>query len=142
MTKTRSFAKIAPALLLAAACLTGCAGYRYGAEIDVSNAPPPPRLYFTARPHYEVVSGVYVVDHDFYDADCDVFGYSGSWYAYSGGYWYRARSYNGPYVAIEIQSVPDRIFAVPENRWKHHPHGGPPGQMKKQHRGRGYDWES
>ncbi|MGE5175360.1 MAG: hypothetical protein ACM3JJ_03215, partial [Hyphomicrobiales bacterium] len=122
---------------------SGCAGYRYGAEVEVSNAPPPPRLVFHARPHYDVVRGVYIVDHDAYDADCDVFGYGGSWYAYSDGYWYRARSYDGPYAVIRVSSVPDRIFEVPEGRWKHHPHGGPPGQMKKQRdRHHGYDWES
>lgn len=136
---------LAAALMVAAGALaSGCAGYRYGAEVEVSNAPPPPRIYFSSRPHYDVVYGVYVVDHGEYDDDCDVFGYGGSWYAYTGGFWYRAQSYNGPYAVISVSSVPERIFRVPPGRWKHHPHGGPPGQTKKRTRehDRGYDWES
>jgi hypothetical protein len=72
------------------------------------------------------------------DYDCDVFQYGSYWYVYSDSYWYRARSYQGPFVAIAFESVPRRVMSVPEQHWKHHPHGGPPGQMKK----RGRYWNS
>lgn len=137
-------ARHAIAMLLGVAALSigGCAGYRYGAEVEVSNAPPP-RIYFQERPRYDVVRGVYVIDPDAYGLDCDVFSFEGYWYAYSGQIWYRARSYNGPYVEISVERVPDRIFEVPAGRWKHHPLGGPPGQRKKEERHRDrYDWES
>ena len=144
LRKAPSVLAIAILAGLASLALSGCAGYRYGAEVEIGNAPPPPHLSFHSRPHYSVVSGVYVVDHDDFDADCDVFQYGGTWYAYYEGYWYRARTYNGPYAVVQIQSVPERIFRVPAGRWKHNPHGGPPGQQKKRDRdrGRGYDWES
>jgi hypothetical protein len=119
-------------LFLGALITSGCATpYYYGAEVNISSAPPPPPLHFGARPHYSVVHGVWVIDRRAYGSDCDVFAYGGNWYAYSGGYWYRAPSYDGPYVAVEVRRVPSRIFQVPERHWKHHPHGGPPGQTKR-----------
>lgn len=120
--------------VLAALLIVGCAeGYRYGVSLDISNAPPPPRFVFRERPVYvETYGSVVVVDPG--DYDCDMFQYGSSWYVYSGGYWYRSRSYNGPYAVISFESVPSRIYGVPESRWRHHPHGGPPGQMKKRGR--------
>jgi len=125
--------------LVAALLLSGCAeGYRYGVSLDISNAPPPPRLVFYERPSYvaEVSGGVYVVDPG--SNDCDMFQYGSYWYVYTGTYWYRASSYQGPYAVISFESVPSRVYNVPERHWRHHPHGGPPGQMKK----RGRDWNS
>ena len=134
--------RIAAASLVAVLVLGGCAaeGYRYGVQVDVSNAPPPPRLVFYERPAYLATysGGVYVVDAG--DYDCDMFRYGSYWYVYTGSYWYRAHDYSGPYAAVSVQSVPERIFQVPEPQWRHHPHGGPPGQMKK--KGRGGPWSS
>jgi hypothetical protein len=134
--------RIAMAGLAAALVLGGCAaeGYRYGVQVDVSNAPPPPRMVFYERPTYLAAlgGGVYVVDAGNYD--CDMFQYGSYWYVYSGSYWYRARDYQGPYAVVTVQSVPTRIFEVPERHWRHHPHGGPPGQTKK--KGKHGDWSS
>jgi len=55
------------------------------------------------------------------DADCDVFRDGGFWYSYSNGYWYRARSYRGPFAFVDVRMVPRRIFAVPAERWRHYP---------------------
>ena len=141
MRSTRMFTILAVALLV-----FGCAAEstRYSASVEVSNARRPLRVVWVQRPAYEYeFRGVYVVDSDAYDADCDIFRYSGSWYAYTGGLWYRASAYQGPYVAISVERVPERIFEVPSRHWrKGHPLGGPPGQMKKHRRGRGYDWGS
>ncbi|HEU4725303.1 MAG TPA: hypothetical protein VFU59_08405 [Candidatus Eisenbacteria bacterium] len=127
-------------LLVAALALTGCAeGYRYGVSVDVTNAPPPPRLVFYERPAYiaSLSGGVYVVDPG--SNDCDMFRYGSYWYVYTGSYWYRARDYSGPYAVITVESVPSRVMNVPDRHWrKGHPHGEPPGQRKKRNR----DWSS
>ena len=119
--------------------ISGCAAEsaEYSARLEVSNARAPLRVAWISRPAYVTqYRGVYVVDASVYDADCDIFQFSGSWYAYTGGYWYRASGYRGPYVAISVERVPERIFEVPSGHWKKgHPHGGPPGQMKKRGRG-------
>lgn len=127
------------AALLAALAISGCAAEsaEYSARVEVSNARAPLRVAWVSRPAYAVqYRGVYVVDANAYDADCDIFQFSGVWYAYTGGFWYRASGYRGPYVAISVERVPQRIFEVPTRHWKKgHPHGGPPGQMKKRGRG-------
>jgi hypothetical protein len=91
-------------------------------------------------------STVYVVN----DARCDYdfFRYGVYWYIWNDGYWYRARSYRGPFAVVEARYVPNRIWNVPARHWKHHPHGGPPGLAKKnrhddvvvmrEHEGRGH----
>jgi len=71
-----------------------------------------PTFAFKAR-------GVSVVARSAYDADYDVFRYSGFWYAYTGGSWYRASDHDGTYVLIQASSVPSRIFEVPERHWRH-----------------------
>jgi len=103
----------------------------FGFTIGVSNAPPPPPIVFRERPHLEFVpeERVYVVDDD--DDDCDMFMAGDFWYVYNDGYWYRAHSYRGPFRVVDVRYVPRRVLFVPEGHWRHHPHGGPPGQMKK-----------
>jgi hypothetical protein len=72
---------------------------------------------------------VYVVNSDRYDYDC--FRYGVYWYAWSDGFWYRARTWRGPFIAVEPRVVPRAIINVPAKHWKRHPHGGPPGLAKK-----------
>ena len=100
-------------------------------RLGIGNAPPPPVVVVRQEPHVVVVPGtmVYVVDDDRFGYD--YFHYGTYWYIYNDGYWYRARGYRGPFRVIETSYVPRAIFNVPPRRWKHHPHGGPPGQMKK-----------
>jgi hypothetical protein len=104
-----------------------------GFAIGIGDAPPPPRVVVVERPEVVVVPGtsVYVVENSRYD----VFRYRGRYYVYNDGYWYRARSYRGPFAVVDVRSVPRRVLVVPARHWKHHPHGGPPGQMKKGYRG-------
>jgi hypothetical protein len=80
---------------------------------------------------YDEVRGsrVYVVRDP--GADCDVFRYGSSFYMYYSGYWYLSHEERGSFVAIEARSVPQPVLAVPEEHWRHHPHGMPPGQRKK-----------
>jgi hypothetical protein len=88
-----------------------------GISVNIGDAPPPPVVVFRSAPRMVVVpnSTVYVVDDN--SLDYDVFRYGVYWYAFDDGYWYRARSYRGP-------------FGFVQPRWWRHPHGGPPGQWK------------
>lgn len=110
-----------------------------GVSVSIGNAPPPPVMVIREQPRVMVVPGsVYVVDDD-YGLPYDMFRYGTYWYVYNDDYWYRARSYRGPFTVVEARYVPRPIWSVPERRWRHHPHGGPPGQMKKRWVAREYD---
>jgi hypothetical protein len=100
-----------------------------GFSIGIGGAPPPPRLVVASAPQLGVVPGtaVQVVGNTGYD----VFAYRSSFYCFSSGFWYRATSHDGPFMVVDVRSVPQPILVVPAEHWKRHPHGGPPGQMKK-----------
>lgn len=100
-----------------------------GVSINIGNAPPPPVVVFRREPRVVVVPGstVYMVSDD---SDYDVFRYGVYWYVFNDGYWYRARAHRGPYAVVSARYVPAAIVNVPPKYWRH-PHGGPPGQMKK-----------
>lgn len=120
-----------PLMLLTLSCSpygTGSSTY-VGFSIGISNAPPPPRVVFVEQPSVVAVSGssVYVVQN----TDYDVFQYGGYFWLSTGGYWYRARSYNDQFTVCDVRSVPRAVLTMPSRHWKHHPLGGPPGQMKK-----------
>ena len=102
----------------------------YGFNVGVANAPPPPHFGFQDEPTVVIVprSRVYVVEQS---DDCDLFRMGTRWYANCDGYWYRASSFRGPFVAVDVRRVPKAVLTVPAKHWKHHPHGGPPGQTKK-----------
>ena len=118
------------ALVCAAPAMAETRTY-FGFSIGVSNAPPPPRVVFQSQPDIVVVPGstVYVVEDP--ECDYDMFRYGGFWFVYDDGYWYRARAYRGPFTVVDVRYVPRQVLTLPPPRWKHHPHGGPPGQMKK-----------
>lgn len=113
-------------------------GTSVGLSVSIGNAPPPPIVVVREQPRVVLVpnSTVYVCEDD--RIDYDTFRYGVFWYAYNDGFWYRARTWRGPYRTIEVRYVPRAIMTVPARHWRHHPHGGPPGQMKKGD-GRGYD---
>ena len=108
------------------------AGTSVGWSVTIGNAPPPPAIVFQREPRVVVVPGstVYVLEDDY---DYDVFRYGVFWYVLNDGYWYRARTHRGPFVAVSARYVPNAISNVPAKYWRH-PHGGPPGQIKKQRR--------
>ena len=95
----------------------------FGFQIGIGNAPPPPVVVFHGPPpvYCEPETRVYVVRSD-YDHDRDVFRYGNNWYMCNDGYWYRARSYRGPFMVCDVRSVPRPIFYVPQHRWRHYPH--------------------
>lgn len=116
--------------LLVAMPTGALAGTSVGWSVTIGNAPPPPAIVFHREPRVVVVPGstVYVLEDD---CDYDVFRYGVFWYVLNDGYWYRARTHRGPFVAVNARYVPSAISNVPGKYWRHHPHGGPPGQMKK-----------
>ena len=105
----------------------------YGFTIGISNAPPPPVIRYSREPECVRASDamVYVVEDDDFRYNGDLFRYGQYWFAYQGGYWYRGRSFRGPFSVIDVRRVPRAVIYVPKKHWKHHPHGGPPGQMRR-----------
>ncbi len=95
---------------------------------------PAPVVVFDEEPEVVLVprSRVYYVEHRGYD----LYRYGRYWYINDNGYWFRASGYRGPFVGVELRHVPRSITVVPD-RYRHHPiypshpHGGPPGQLKK-----------
>ena len=58
------------------------------------------------------------------DFDRDLYRYGRDWYYVDDDYWYRASSYRGPFVRVDVSSVPREIWSVPagyRTTW-----GGPP----------------
>jgi hypothetical protein len=117
--------------LFAAAPLSAGTTASINLQLNLGNAPPPPVLVYRDEPHVVIVPGssVYVVD----DGRCnfDFFRCGVYWYIWNDGYWYRGRSYGGPFAVVDTKYVPATIMNVPARHWKHHPHGGAPGQMKR-----------
>jgi hypothetical protein len=101
-------------------------------QLNIGNAPPPPVVVYREAPPVVIVprSGVYVVRDD--RCNYDFFRYGVYWFIWNDGYWYRARSYRGPFQVIEARYVPTAIWNVPSRHWRHHPHGGPPGLANKE----------
>jgi hypothetical protein len=121
-----------PALLLASCVVPG--ETYLGFSTGVVGAPPPPDEVVVTQPSVAMVSGgVYVVTDP--AVPYDMFQYGGAWYVYSGGYWYRSGSYRGPFAVVDVRSVPRPVVSTPPDRWKHHPHGGPPGLARRGYRG-------
>ena len=100
-------------------------------QLNIGNAPPPPVVVYEEPPPMMIVPGstVYLVS----DPRCgyDFFRFGVYWYIWNDGYFYRARTYRGPFRVVEARYVPAAIWNVPSKHWKRHPHGGPPGLTKK-----------
>ena len=124
-------------LLLSVAALTFALSARpssaaVSADVNVHVGPrPAPVVVFEREPDVVLVprTHVYAVS----GLDYDLYRFGAYWYMNDGGYWYRARSYRGPFTSIEYRYVPRSVVVVPAQYRRHpaHPHGGPPGQMKK-----------
>ena len=93
----------------------------FGFQVGVNGGAPPP-FVFRTEPHVIVVNDVQVVDDD--RCDDDMFRSDNVWWRLRGGFWYRASSWRGPWVSVDVRRVPERVLVVPERHWKHHPHRG------------------
>ncbi len=67
------------------------------------------------------------------DYDHDMYRYGRYWYFIEDGYWYRARSWRGPFIHIGISSVPRSIRTVPVSYRRHWNHGPPPHAVARGH---------
>jgi hypothetical protein len=124
----------AAALVLAVSSSPSMASVSADVNIHVGSRPAPV-VVFDREPDVVLIprSRVYFVG----GLDYDLFRYGSYWYINDGGYWYRSRGYRGPFRAIAYDRIPRQIVVVPARYHRHpmHPHGGPPGQMKKVRRG-------
>jgi hypothetical protein len=102
------------------------AGTSVGWSVTIGNAPPPPVVVVSDEPHMVLVPNTTVYAVDDGRVDYDSFHYGIYWYACKGDYWYRARSWRGPYTVLEARYVPRPIFSVPARNWRYH-HPGPRG---------------
>jgi hypothetical protein len=130
MTPSRALLACAAGALLAACAVPGSVGV----AVEVPAAPPPPPVVVVDPAVEPVEGGVYVVTDP--AVSYDLFRFGASWYLYSGSYWYRAPSARGPFATVDARAVPRPVLEVPQGRWKHHPHGGPPGMARGHDRDR------
>lgn len=120
-------------LLVSVLCCSSLSYNNACAEVNVNirvNIPLPP-FVFPAPPPVFVVPGTYV--YAVPDIEIDVLFYQGYWYRPYRDYWYRSRSYNGPWRYIERRRIPGVLFTLPPD-FRHMPPGHqhiPYGQMKK-----------
>lgn len=106
-------------------------------HVRIGDAPPAPAFVFEDEPEVILVPStrVYYVP----GLEFDLFRYGRYWYINRGGWWYRARSYRGPFVYLEYGNVPSPIIRVPA-KFHRHPLGGPPGQTGY-HPNKGYRYK-
>lgn len=74
-------------------------------------------LYFSTEPRVVAVPNTrvyYVQNHEY-----DMYRYDNRWYYTDGGYWYRASSWRGPFVRVQIGSVPRPVYTVPVRYRRH-----------------------
>jgi len=91
----------------------------FGFNVGISGGSPAPLVVLRSEPHYVMVNDVYVVDDD--RCGDDIFRADNLWWRMRGGYWYRAASWHGPWMAVDVRRVPERVLVVPARHWKHHP---------------------
>jgi len=90
----------------------------FGFQMGVSGGSAPP-VVFRTEPHVIVVNDVQVVEDS--RCDDDVFRSDNMWWRLRGGYWYRAGSWRGPWIGVDVRRVPERVLVVPASHWKHYP---------------------
>jgi hypothetical protein len=121
-----------PAVMLCIFAAPTHAETYFGFQIGISSGRPP---VVVAREEPKIVivpyTRIYKVQDERFPLDADVFLMSGRWYLYRRGFWFTASSLRGTYRAIDVRQVPRAILGIPTKHWRHHPHGGPPGQTKK-----------
>lgn len=105
-------------------------------DIDIhATIPPPPRIVFEQEPEVIVVPSTQV-QYVPVVTDYDMYRYGKYWYVNQDGYWYRSRSYRGPFKFVEQRHIPHDVIVVPAD-YGHHPRHPPKPakhrKNKKQH---------
>ncbi len=82
-----------------------------GVNLNINLGPPP--VLVAPPPELVLIpeTGVYFIP----DAGADIFFYSGFWWAPRGPNWYRADSPRGPWIIMEVRSVPPPLIRVPRD---------------------------
>ena len=127
---TYGFAALAVTAFLAAVS-PAQAGTSVGVHIQVGDPYRGGSLVFHKEPDVVVVPETrvyYVRNYDY-----DVYRYGSYWYFIDDGYWYRARSYRGPFVHISSGSVPRSVRYVPVKYRRHWKNGPPPHAVARGH---------
>jgi hypothetical protein len=124
--------KITVAFLGALVLLLAGASTQSAAQVSVDiHVGPPPVYRIPAPPPVVVIPGTYV--YAVPDIGVDILFYQGYWYRPHEGHWFRARSYNGPWVYAAPRFVPPAIIELPPD-YRRVPPGYrriPYGQFKK-----------
>ena len=121
-------ASLTTLLLSSAGCLVVDGGHR-GPPPPRAAGPPPhaPAHGYRHQHHghdlvFDSALGVYVVV-----GLPELWFLDGRYFRWYGERWEVGAEVGGPWRAARLESVPVKL------RGKRHPHGGPPGQMKKEH---------
>jgi hypothetical protein len=99
------------------------AGTSVGVHIQVGDPYRGGSLVFHKEPNVVVVPETrvyYVRDYNY-----DMYRYGSYWYFIDDGYWYRARSYRGPFLHVSSSSIPRSVRYVPV-KYRRHWKNGPP----------------
>ncbi|HYJ34040.1 MAG TPA: hypothetical protein VE326_12590 [Candidatus Binatia bacterium] len=67
---------------------------------------------FTVEPSYDMIPGT-DIDYVRGNASYDLYRYNDSWYLADRTGWYRADSWRGPFISIQLGSVPRAVISVP-----------------------------
>ena len=102
-------------------------------SVSLGQAPPPPVVVVQHAPTTVWLPETHVaVVHDD-DFGNDMFQCGSSWYVYRDGWWYRGRTWRGPYAYVETRYVPQSIMVVPARHWHHYPYAvGAPGHRREE----------
>ncbi|MEP7028277.1 MAG: hypothetical protein ABI960_06755 [Candidatus Eisenbacteria bacterium] len=104
----------------AVACAPMPTSAAVSADINIHVGRRAPTVYFQRAPRAYVVPSteVYYVQ----DLDYDMYRFGNDWFINDGGYWFRSRSYRGPFLAVAFEQVPRVILTVP-GRYHHQSRG-------------------
>ena len=128
---------LASMVLAAAAGLLGAIpaqAQNISVGINIGSPPPPPPIVVAAPPQLVVVPGTPVYYAP--GVSFNYFSYGGQYFTFHDGSWFVAAGYNGPWVFIVRERVPQPVLAVPVAYYRIPPGlmktgGIPPGQLKK-----------
>jgi hypothetical protein len=90
----------------------------WNVNINLGNAPPPPVVVVQQPPTTVWLPDARVAVVRDPDFDYDCFQVGANWYVYRSNYWYRARSWRGPFVVIDERYVPHSVTMVPARHWR------------------------
>jgi hypothetical protein len=104
-------------------------------NVNIGIGVPLPSVVIPAPPAVVFIPATYV--YFVPDIGADIFFYHGYWYRPHHGHYYRATSYNGPWVTLAPSAVPRAIMYVPADF-----RGVPPGHQRIQHRDLMKNWDT